>query len=347
MTLKKKLIKVKRLRKRNTFSSKHLAAVLLTLPALLIFFNHNEKINTNKLVTNGTTGVQWVEAPKYWGVCLRNWHPSGNLRTMDRVFDRLGYVPANGDDWDVLWSIEFPFLNTSRAFDPVLKQLKQYQRINHFPGSNYITAKSFMTTRNRDIKHILPGFIFPEMINEFKAYVEKNPKARFVEKALDNRGIRLVNKNKIIYDKSKKFYQLFLEKPFLVEGRFMDFSTFVLISSIDPLRIYRFELELLLRFCPEPYYPFNPNKLDKYVVSESRKTFLELPNMKHYHDIYGYSFKLSIEDYFRKKGKNVTELWTKIDKTIVQLVLNNEKNMLQKVRFLNIWHLSIIFTQYL
>ena len=74
------------------------------------------------------------------------------------------------------------------------------------------------------------------MINEFKEYVKANPEARFVEKAISNRGVRLVEQDDIKYNKSKVFYQHFMEKPFLIDGRFMDFAVYVLISSIDPLR---------------------------------------------------------------------------------------------------------------
>lgn len=47
--------------------------------------------------------------PKYWNVCEAKWNSNGNLRTMNRVFERLGYEFVNaskGGDWDVLWSLE-------------------------------------------------------------------------------------------------------------------------------------------------------------------------------------------------------------------------------------------------
>ena len=279
-------------------------------------------------------GAHCADTLKYWGVCIWNYNPNGNLRSMNRVFDRLGYVSVNaseGDDWDVLWSIEFPFLqNKLEIFNPVYQPLRQHQRVNHFPGFNYITDKSFMTSRNRDIKYILPGFTFPRMKDDFKAYVEAHPKARFVEKGIRNRNIKLVEKDEIKYDKSWKFYQHFMEKPFLVDGHFMDFAVYVLVSSIKPLRVYRFQ-EVHLRFCPKPYYPFHPDDLDKYVISESLIFFLDLEKRKHYNEIYGYSITQSIEDYFRMYGHNVTELWRKIDEAITLLILNNEKNIAAEV----------------
>ena len=288
--------------------------------------------STQKVSVNST---QLLDAPKYWGICLWNWNERGNLRTMNRVFNRLGYISVNGsrdEDWDVLWSIEYPFDSTqSKLFNPVFKQLKPHQRINHFPGIGYIADKSFMSSRNRNVKAILPGFRFPRMIDEFKTFLKENPKARFVEKSKVNRGIKLVKRSEIVYDKSNKFYQLFMEKPFLVEGRFIDFSTFILISSIDPLRIYRFNEEIHLRFCPIPYYPFNSKVLDKYVIGKSRILYMDHPTTKKYFEPYGYSSKDAVEHYMQQKGHNVTELWRKIDDTIIQLILNNENNILTEV----------------
>lgn len=311
------------------------AAILFGMFSIRFMSYYNSTNNPSELVQ--TQRVQCIDdPPKYWGICIWQWNPFGNLRTMDRVFKRLGYASVNGtsgDDWDVLWSIEYPSKNIS-VFKPLfIDPLKPHQRVNHFFGTNYITAKSFMTTRNRDIKYVLPGFSFPNMIEEFKTYVKANPEAKFVQKGLANRGIKLVNQTEIKFGKSNVFYQRFMEKPFLVDGRFMDFAVFVLISSIDPLRVYRYANEVYVRFCPEPYYPFDATKLDQYVISDTREMFLQLPETKSYFDDYGFSFKLSLEDYFQKKGHNVTELWRKIDEAITMLVVNNEKHLVKEVLY--------------
>ena len=311
---------------------KYSAAILLGVFSFTVVSYFSPKTNPSELVQNQS--AQCSDPPKYWGVCLWNWNKNGNLRTMNRVFGRLGYVAVNGsegDDWDVLWSIEYPNKN-NEIHKPLYSQpLKMHQRVNHFLGINFITAKSFMTTRNRDIKYILPGFSFPKMINEFKEYVKANPEARFVEKSINNRGVRLVEQDDIKYDESKVFYQHFMEKPFLIDGRFMDFAVYVLISSIDPLRVYRFDQEVYARFCPEPYYPFDPNNLKKYVIGNDRELLTELPETKIYYENYGFSYKLALEDYFIKRGHNVTELWRKIDDAITRLVQVNEKNLVSEV----------------
>lgn len=306
------------------------AAFVFGIFGISVMSYYNSNLNISPWAQHQS--VQCPEPPKYWGVCLSDEKAMG---IMNRIFDRLGYLSVNaseGDEWDVLWSIEFPFdTPRSEIFEPLSKPLKVHQLINHFPGMNIITSKSLMTTKNRDIKYILPGFILPRMIDEFKVYIAANPNARFVEKSLTSKDIKLVEKQEIKYDKSNKFYQHFMENPFLVDGHFMNFGVYVLISSISPLRVYRYAQEVHLRFCPEPYFPFDSKNLAKYVISDKHQDLMQFPGSKSHFDIYGYSNKFAIERYFHKKGHNVSELWRNIDEAITQLMLNNEENLLTEV----------------
>lgn len=238
-----------------------------------------------------------------------------------------------GDDWDVLWTIEYPFeIEVDRKlFKLANRPLKPHQRIGHFPGIFFLTDKSFLSSRLRETKSILPGFNFPDEIKVFQNYVEKNPNARFVEKSIMNRGIRLVKKDEIIYELNELFYQLFMERPFLVDGHAMDFAVYVVIASIDPLRIYRYDYDVHLRFCQDPYYPFNPKNLNSYVVSDTRRIISEMPSLKDYFEIHGYSCRQAIEEYITNKGHNVTQLWEKIDSAIVRVILSSERGMMNEV----------------
>ena len=58
------------------------------------------------------------------------WNKNDNLKTMKRVFDRLGYqrVDGNKTEWIVMWMIENPYDELDYDFST----LKHYQRVNHF-----------------------------------------------------------------------------------------------------------------------------------------------------------------------------------------------------------------------
>ena len=149
--------------------------------------------------------------------------------------------------------------------------LKHYQRVNHIPGMAHVSNKKYLTTTT-DSKYIPAAFEFPRMITQFKDYAQKNPTKKFVEKNYDNRGVKIVNVDQVKYENSNKFVQEFVENPLLIDDRMFDFGVYVVVTSVNPLRIYRYQGDVFARFCPEPYYPFDPENIEKYVVYETHKT---------------------------------------------------------------------------
>ena len=51
--------------------------------------------------------------------------------------------------------------------------------------------------------------------------------------------------------------------------RKFDIGVFVLITSALPLRAYVWEKDIVMPFCTEEYYPFDSERLEKYVVCTS------------------------------------------------------------------------------
>lgn len=192
---------------------------------------------------------------------------------MERVFESLQYEFVNGsfnDDWDILWSIEYPFSSREESGEAVFKRvdagiIKQEQKINHFPGMSLLISKSQMNENNAHLKYILPSFTVDEK-QKLEKFIKENPNIKLVEKNIYNRGVQIVEPKQIDYTDPQYFYQQFLHNPFLIDGHAFDFGVFVLITSFDPVRIYRYDADILFRFCKEKYYPFDPKKFSKYVV---------------------------------------------------------------------------------
>lgn len=214
---------------------------------------------------------------RYWSVILVTWHDLGHLRTMDRVFENLQYKFVNashGEDWDFLWSIEDPFYNADdddlhefELFADFHKKiLRKEQKVNHFPGTSPLVSKSRMNEINAHLKYILPSFILPYDLNRFDKFLKKNPNVKFVEKNKHNRGVKIMTRKEVLEERSNVFYQLFMDNHLLIDGHAFDFGVFVLITSVDPLRIYRYDADMLFRFCVKKYHPFDANDVDKYVV---------------------------------------------------------------------------------
>ena len=72
-----------------------------------------------------------------------------------------------------------------------------------------------------------------------------------------------------------------------------------MITSIDPLRIYVFEGDVLLRFCPEKYHPFDPDNKDKYVVQDDYRPTWEVPTLAKLYSDLDYTFRYMKTRFFR------------------------------------------------
>lgn len=280
--------------------------------------------------------VQYQDPPNYWLVSTPN--SKGNLSTADTVFDRLGFHSVNAtknDDWDVLWSVENPFnANDGDLYEKVTKPLQPHQRVNHFPGSNILTDRTKLSTRNREMAQVLPGFDFSQgekQIKEFKDYVKANPKTDFIEKSKNSREFKIVKSDNIAFENNQNFYQVFMDTPFLIDNHALELSVFVLISSIDPIRIYRFNQDIQVRFCDETYYPFDAKNVSKFVVSETKDLFAETPSLKDYGDRFGFSTVLTFDDFLSYNGYNVGKMWEKIDNSLVRLIVSSEPNIVKEV----------------
>jgi len=90
--------------------------------------------------------------------------PLGHVIT---VFNRLGYTMVGpGEDWDVMWSHEYPF---NALPQEMWSNLKPQQKVNHFPGSGCFTYKSQLATLH--FPFIPKAFRVPQHADKLKAEV--------------------------------------------------------------------------------------------------------------------------------------------------------------------------------
>ena len=50
--------------------------------------------------------------------------------------------------------------------------------------------------------------------------------------------------------------------------RKFDIGIYVTLTSINPLRVYMYNSDVLLRFCAHDYYPFDAKNIHSYVVDD-------------------------------------------------------------------------------
>lgn len=244
------------------------------------------------------------------------------LDIVKKSFSKIGYkIDMNNDSssWEVLWSYTYPFYSLREEF----LNLKHYQKINHFPGSGYITQKNNLALLSID--YIPKSFLLPTYKKEFIQYAEDNKNAFWVMKNSNHRGIRILNGTENL-DTNGTFVQEFIKNPLLINGKKFDIGVYVMLASIDPLRVYIYSDDILLRFCQENYFPLNINFVESYVVGEDYLPVWEVPDLKFFYSELKYTAKESLNAYLHFKGKSTRRLWSQISQIIRDVYLTTEES---------------------
>lgn len=120
--------------------------------------------------------------------------------------------------------------------------------------------------------------------------------------------------------------QVYVENPLLIEGHKFDFGIYVLISSIDPLRVYYYNKNTLIRLCEKKYNPDDYSDVDSYVISDACLFPWDVDALAVYYN-QTYTYKEALNAYLTKKGYDVSRIWTQVDDCIREVVLSKEEEL--------------------
>lgn len=182
------------------------------------------------------------EKPKYWVYSHNSnvYNRNGTLKHVYLVLDRLGFeLTTNETPWNLLWSYPTPFTHIN------LQNLAPHQKVNHFPGTGFISSKVVLATTNS--KYIPKAFKLPKDKEEFLKYANENKNALFVQKSSTHRNVYIKNVSDIDMTSDKTFVQEYVQKPFLVDGHKFDIGVYVVLKSVNPLRVYWYKGDVLFR----------------------------------------------------------------------------------------------------
>lgn len=269
-----------------------------------------------------------VSKPKYY---IYGKGGDGQWVHVIKILNLLGLQRVQEDEIDkadLLWAHDYPF-NTLRS---KISAMQPHQRINHFPGCGFITNKIDLATTN--MKYIPRSFRLPKEEKELREYAE-NTQKEFVVKHHQHRHINVRKIEKINFNDNETFVQEFIQNPLLVDGHKFDIGVYVIITSIFPLRVYIYYGDILFRYCPQKYYPFDPENLDKYVVGDDYLPTWELPSLAKYYHALGYGMKGSFDAYMRSQGRDPEVIWEKVEDAIRVALLTKEnliKGVLQRYK---------------
>lgn len=256
------------------------------------------------------------------------------LTSVESVLQRLGLEKALlfqedelNKDCNVIWTYDDPF---DLHFN--FKNLEYHQRLNHIPGNYALASKSFLATTS-DSKYIPKAFTNSD---ELKNYSKNYPEKRFVQKRKSNRGVELKKASEMNFVEtnvySSYFAQEFIENPLLFEGHKFDIGIYVVVTSVNPLRVYYFQDNIGIRFCKLPYDENNFDDIGSYVVDDDHITAGDFPEIVKYYK-QSYNYKATMNTYFTEKGYDMNKVWKQVEDCIQTIMLSREKYYIEDVRY--------------
>ncbi|XP_043856407.1 tubulin polyglutamylase TTLL6 [Dromiciops gliroides] len=229
------------------------------------------------------------------------------------------------DDWTLYWT------DFSVSLDRVM-EMKSYQKINHFPGMSEICRKDLLARNmSRMIKlfpkefHFFPKtWCLPADWGDLQNYSRSKKFKTFIckpDSGCQGRGIFVTRSVRDIKPGEDMICQLYISKPFIIDGFKFDLRIYVLVTSCDPLRIFVYK-EGLARFATTSYSNPSSDNLDdicmhltNYSINKHSSNFVRDGNS-------GSKRKLStFNAYMDKLGCDTVKMWRDIEDIIIKTLI--------------------------
>lgn len=236
----------------------------------------------------------------------------------------------NVQSYHIIWSHNYPFQS--------IKKLRATQRVNHFPGIGFVTSKSTLST-TPEIPNLLQAFRLPDDKEKFLELADKDRNVEeklWVQKSSSHRGISVKKTSEVDLDLNDTLVQKFMSNPLLIDGKKFDIGIYAVITSVNPLRLYMYDDETLIRFCAHQYLnpttkTFNASDFESYVVGDDYTPIWLMPSLlKHYIGT-NLSMKQTLINYLESKlNRDPKVIWQQIEKTI-KLVVTKKEDQISKL----------------
>ena len=237
----------------------------------------------------------------------------------------------------ILWS-------TIHIKPSLLSSLTKYQKVNHFPLSNELTRKDLLYKNISKYKTLFPGVWFnfiPESFllpNEHK-YLEdtinqyKNNDTLWIVKPFSNcqgKGIFLTKSISSIPFGQRLIVSKYITNPYLINNKKFDLRIYVLLTSLHPLRIYRYN-DGLVRFCVNKYnkhnYTDKYSHLTNYAINKHSKNYIPNTNISETDTSSSKWNLITLRNYFTSQGIDTDIIFNKIDDLIIKSIISCENQM--------------------
>lgn len=237
------------------------------------------------------------------------------------------------NDWVGIWG--------KHMKSPCFKTLRPYQKFNHLPGSFQIGRKdrvwrNLQTQMNRHGKKefgFMPRtYIIPQDLKLLRQmwprYSQRGCKWIIKPPAsARGTGIKVVNRWSQIPKRKPLIVQRYVERPLLINGSKFDLRLYVLVTSINPLRVFM-HTDGLARFASVKYSEKSDTLSDRYMhlTNYSINKLSDKYSANEDADAcQGHKWTIkSLWSYFNEKGVNTDRLWGALRNLVLRTVLAGE-----------------------
>uniref|UniRef100_A0A182PFP2 Tubulin polyglutamylase TTLL4 n=1 Tax=Anopheles epiroticus TaxID=199890 RepID=A0A182PFP2_9DIPT len=237
------------------------------------------------------------------------------------------------NDWIGIWGRHMK--------STLFKTLRPYQKFNHLPGSFQIGRKdrvwrNLQTQMNRHGKKefgFMPRtYIIPQDLKMLRQmwprYNQRNCKWIIKPPAsARGTGIKVVNRWSQIPKRKPLIVQRYIERPLLINGSKFDLRLYVLVTSMNPLRVYM-HTDGLARFASVKYSEKSETLSDRYMHLTNYSINKLSNNYSQNEDAdacQGHKWTIkSLWSYFAEQGINVDRLWSALRNLVLRTVLAGE-----------------------
>ncbi|XP_059161722.1 uncharacterized protein LOC131944866 isoform X2 [Physella acuta] len=223
------------------------------------------------------------------------------------------------------------------------KLLRDYQKLNHFPGSFNIGRKDRLWKNlsrmqahfgKKEFSFFPQTFVLPGDLKLLKRHWEESTgKQKWIIKppaSARGIGIRVISKWSQIPRKRPVIVQKYIHRPFLINDSKFDMRIYVYVSSFDPLRLYVYD-DGLARFASCKYSSSSKTLNNRFMhltnYSVNKKNVEYLSNSDN-NLCEGHKWSLkSLWEYMKKLGINTNIIWDNIRDLIIKTIISGDSTI--------------------
>lgn len=231
---------------------------------------------------------------------------------------------------------------------PCFKSVREFQKINHFPGTFQIGRKdkmwkNFLRLQTKfgkeEFGFIPKTFVLPGDMKALKAAFDKEGvKKKWIVKppaSARGSGIQVVHKWPQVPTDSAVVVQRYISRPYLINDTKFDMRIYVLVTSFHPLRIYLFQ-DGLVRFASVQYNNASTSLADRYMHLTNYSVNKSSSSYTHNADAgqcQGHKWTLkSLWGYLKAQGVDTQALWSRVADLVIKTVISGEHDIVIRSR---------------